>query len=234
MKDTFYLSIVKSTDECFFTNPFPELYHMRSLEKGQDKIQKICDKLKLETLEPAEEKAKQILLEARKKGEDIKAEAERHAEQLLKQARGQIEQERNVFHSSLQQAAKQTVEGLRQEIEHKLFNEELQNLLEKQSADPKIIADLINGIVTALEKEGLQTDLTAIIPRLVSMEDVNALLLDAVRKRLKNKSVEIGGFAGGAQVKLHGKKMTIDLSDQAIKELLANYMRKDFRKLIFS
>jgi V/A-type H+-transporting ATPase subunit E len=206
---------------------------MRSLEKGQDKIQKICDKLRHETLEPAEEEAQRILEEAKKKAEHIKAEAERHAEQLLKQARGQIEQERNVFHSALQQAAKQTVEGLRQEIEHKLFNEELQNILEKQLADPKIVAELINGIVKAIEKEGLNTDLSAVIPRLVSVDDVTALLLENVRKRLKSRPLEIGSFAGGAQVKLIGKKMTIDLTEQSLKELLANYMRKDFRKLIF-
>lgn len=206
---------------------------MRSLEKGQDKIQQICDKLRRETLEPAEEEAQQILKEARKKAESIKAEAEHHAEQLFKQARGQIEQERNVFHSSLQQAAKQTIEGLRQEIEHKLFNEELQHLLEGQLTDPKIVAEIINGIIRAIEKEGLTTDLTAIIPRLVSPDDVSSLLFESVRKRLKGKPLEVGGFAGGAQVKLHGKKLTIDLSDQAIKELIANYMRRDFRKLIF-
>ncbi len=207
---------------------------MKSLEKGQDKIQKICDRLRHETLEPAEKEAQQIVEDAKKKAEVIKAEAEHQAEQVLKQARGQIEQERNVFHSALQQAAKQTVEGLRQEIEHKLFNEELQKILDKQMADPKIVAELINGIVKALEKEGLMSDISAIIPHVVASEDVNALLIESVKKRLKNNSLEIGSFAGGAQVKLHGKKMTIDLTDQAIKELLANYMRKDFRKLIFS
>ena len=206
---------------------------MRSLEKGQDKIQKICDRLRRETLEPAEEEAQHILKDARKKADSIKAEAEHHAEQLVKQAKGQIEQERNVFHSSLQQAAKQTIEGLRQEIEHKLFNEELQQLLENQLTDPKIVADIINGIIRAIEKEGLSTDLTAVVPRLVSPDDISSLLLEGVRKRLKGKVLEVGGFAGGAQVKLLGKKLTIDLSDQAIKELLANYMRKDFRKLIF-
>lgn len=217
-----------------FYKPFLENCSMRSLEKGQDKIQKICNRLRHETLEPAEKEGQQIIEDARKKADAIKAEAERHVEQMIKQARGQIEQERNVFHSALQQAAKQTVEGLRQEIEHKLFNEELQQLLEKQMADPKIIAELINGIVKALEKEGLTTDLAAVIPRLVSAEDVNALLIENIRKRLKGKPLEIGSFAGGAQVKLLGKKMTIDLTDQAIRELLANYMRKDFRKLIFS
>lgn len=207
---------------------------MRSLEKGQDKIQKICDKLRHETIEPAKEEAHQLLVEARKKAEAIKSEAEHHAEQLIKQARGQIEQERNVFHSSLQQAAKQMIEGLKQEIEHKLFNEELQNILDQQLADPKVIAELINGIVEAIEKEGLSTDISAVIPCLVSVEDVNSLLLAGVRKRLKSKPLDIGQFAGGAQVKLLGKKMTLDLTDQAIRELLSNYVRKDFRKLIFS
>lgn len=207
---------------------------MRSLEKGQDKIQKICDQLRLETLEPAEQEAQRMIEEGRRRAEEIQADAERQAEQMIKQARGQIEQERNVFHSSLQQAAKQTVEGLRQEIEHHLFNEELHSLLETQMADPKVVADLINGIVGAVEKEGLATDLTAVIPRSISVEDVNSLLIENIRRRLKGKPLEVGNFAGGAQLKLIGKKMTIDLTDQAIKELLAHYMRKDFRKLIFA
>lgn len=206
---------------------------MRSLEKGQEKIQKICDRLRHETLEPAEEEARNILLEAKKRGEKIKEEAEKHSEQIIKQARGQIEQERNVFYSSLQQAARQTIEALRQEIENKLFNQELMHLLEKQLADPKIIADIVNGIIKSVENEGISTDLTVVIPRLVNPEHVAALLLEGVKKRLKNRPVEIGGFAGGAQVKLAGKNLTIDLTDQVLKELISSYMRKDFRKLIF-
>jgi len=206
---------------------------MRSLEKGQEKIQNICDKLRRETLEPAEKEALRIVEEATKKAEAIKAEGERQVEQRMKQARGQIEQERNVFHSTLKQAAKQAVEWLRQEIEHRFFNEELQHLLEKEMSYPKLIAELITGIIKALEKDGLRTDLTAVIPRLVSSNEVNALLIEEIQHRLKEKPLNIGNFAGGAQVKLVGKKMTIDLTDQAIKELLANSMQKDFRQLMF-
>ncbi|MDP1879690.1 MAG: V-type ATP synthase subunit E [Parachlamydiaceae bacterium] len=207
---------------------------MRSLEKGQDRIQKICDKLRHEIIDPAKLEAEEIVKEAQLAAEKIIQEAQRHSEQLIKQARGLIEQEKNVFHSSLQQASKQVVEALRQEIEHKFFNDELQSILEKELSDPKIISELINGIVKAIESEGLSTDLSAVIPRLVSPENVNALLLEGVRKRLKGNPLDLGPFAGGAQVKLHGKKMTLDLSDQAIKEMLANYVRKDFRKMIFS
>lgn len=207
---------------------------MKSLEKGQDKIQKICDKLRNKTLEPAQQEAKTIIEAAQKKGEELLQETKKQAEQLIKQARGQIEQERNVFQAALKQASKQTVEGLRQEIEHHLFNKEIDQILEKPLSEAKLVADLINGIVKALEKEGLNADLTVAIPRAVSAREVTVLLLENVCKKLKGKPLEIGNFSGGAQVKLQGHQMTLDLTDQAIKELLANYIRKDFRQLIFS
>jgi V/A-type H+/Na+-transporting ATPase subunit E len=201
---------------------------MKTLEKGQDKIQKICDKIRRDTIEPAKQEAHTIIEEAQRKAEEILREAERQKEQLGIQAKAQIEQERKVFHSSLQQAAKQTIESLRQEIEQKFFNEELQTLLEKPLSDPKLLADLLNGIVKAIDKEGLSTDIS-----IVSADDVTPLLLDGIRKRLKEKSVEVGHFSGGVQVKLIGKKMTLDVSDQALKELISNYVRKDFRQLLF-
>lgn len=206
---------------------------MKSFEKGQDKIQKICDMIRRETIEPAKQESEEIIQQASRRAEEIIQEAEQQAEQLIKQARGQIEQERNVFHSSLQQAAKQAIEALRQEVERKFFNDELQALLDKQLSNPQIIADLINAIVSGIEKDGMSTDLSAVIANTTTPEEVSRLLLDEVRKKLTAKSIEVGHFKGGAQVKLHGKRLTLDLSDQTLKELLAAYVRKDFRQLIF-
>jgi V/A-type H+-transporting ATPase subunit E len=207
---------------------------MKQLEKGQDKIDKICEILKKETLEPAQRQAQDIIDEALEKAERIVADADKQAERIIGQARLLTEQERNVFQSSLSQAAKQSVEALRQSVEHKLFNEELTKVVDETTADPKIIAKLIDCIVQAIGKEGVDTDLTAVIPKQVSAESVNRLLIEGILKRLKDQSVTVGTFAGGAQVKLLGKKMTIDISDKALKELLAGYVRKDFRKLIFN
>ena len=158
----------------------------------------------------------------------------KEADQLIKQARSQVEKERSVFRSSLQQSSKQVLEFLRQEIEQKFFNEELQNLLEKQSANPKLIADLVSGIVDGIEKEGIKGNIEVVIPQKVSAQEVNALLLTHVAQKLKDHPIEVGNFSGGVQVKLVGKKMTLDLTDQALKELLANFARKDFRQTIFS
>jgi V/A-type H+-transporting ATPase subunit E len=206
---------------------------MEKFEKGTDKIQKICDTLRKETLEPAKQEAQSIVAEAHAKAARIIKEAEHEAKTLHEHARKSIEQERNVFQSSLEQAARQSLEALRQAVEHELFNEELEKVIEKQTADPAIIAQVINAIVEALQKDGLSADLSAVIPKHVSPEQVNALLLQNVISKLREKGVALGDFAGGAEVKVHGKRLTIDITDKTLQEILAEYARKDFRQLIF-
>lgn len=206
---------------------------VKTLEKGEDKIQKICDALRKETLEPAKREAEALIEEAKARAEHIIKEAHHQADKIHDQAKRAIEQETNVFHSSLEQAGKQALEELRQAVEHKLFSEELHKALEKQAADPKVIARLIESIVGAIQKEGIATELSALIPKVVSAKEVNALLGDGILKRLREKSVVLDEFEGGAKVKLVDKKMTIDISEGALVELLESYVRKDFRKLIF-
>lgn len=207
---------------------------MKTLEKGPDKIQKIGDKLRHEVIEPAKGEAQQIIEAAQQKASEIIAQAEKQAKELKASAHAQIEQEKNVFHSSMLQASRQSVEALRQTIEHRLFNDQLSTVLKGHMTDPKIIADLINAVVKAIEKEGLGADLSAIIPQAVPAAAVNKLLLQEVLQKLKGETVTLGSFAGGAQIKIEDKQIRIDLTDAAIKELLSNYVRKDFRQLIFA
>ena len=207
---------------------------MKTLDKGQEKIKKICSVLREETLEPAEKEAQEIIDEARKQAERIIAEAQKSAEKLHLTAKAAIEKEQNVFQASLQQASKQSLEALRQSIEDRFFNSQLSSIITKNASDPQLVASLINAIVKALEKEGLNADLTALIPKSISPRQVNELILKDIINMLKDGSVKVGNFSGGAQVKLYNKALTIDISEDALKELLAGYVvRKDFRKIVF-
>lgn len=208
---------------------------MRTLEKGQEKINKICTILREETLEPAKQQAKEIVQEGQKQAEEIIREAQKNAELLMASAREAIEQERNVFNFSLQQAAKQGLETLRQDIENNFFSKQLQTLIEKDGANPDLIAKLLNAIIQALEKEGLSADLSALVPKTISPNEINTMLMKDVLNALKDKSVTVGKFAAGVQVKINNKQMTFDISDEALKDLLSNHIvRKDFRKMIFA
>jgi len=206
---------------------------MKTLENGQDKIQKICDELRLSTLEPAKIEAQKIISDAHSRAQDLIKDAEKVSEELIAAARVVIEQERNVFHSSLSQGVKQSLESLKQDIEDKLFNDQLNEVIKTKTNDPQIIVKIIDCIVKAIEKEGLSVDLSAYIPKHISISDVNVLLATEILQKLKNNSVAVGQFSGGAEIKLNDKGFRIDITDEAIKELLSRYVRKDFRKLVF-
>ncbi len=203
------------------------------METGKDKVKKICDVLRRETLEPAQREAEEMLSNARQDAERMVEEARQAIQRMENEARQEIERQKTVFQSSLSQACKQAVESLRQSIEERLFNPGLMELIKEQMQDPNLIAQLVHAAVKAVEKEGLDANLSIYIPAAVPAKSVNALLGDAILKQLKEKTVLIGPLTGGIEVKLHKENMTVEISDAALKEIVANYIRKDFREMFF-
>lgn len=207
---------------------------MKTLDKGKDKIKKICEVLREETLEPAKKEGEEIIKEAQKRAEKIIAEAEAAAAKLHENAKEETQQNKNAFEASLSQAAKQSIETLKQSVEDHFFSKLLPQLIANGAGDPQLIALLLNAIVQALQKEGISANLTAIIPQKIDPQKVIQLLVGQAVQSLKEKPIELGQFTAGAKIKLVDKKMTIDISDEALKDLLANHVvRKEFRKMFF-
>jgi len=206
---------------------------MKGLETGKDKVKKICDVLKRETLDPAKREAEEIIASARRKAEEILADAHLEAKKMVDDATIEIEKQKAIFQASLAQACRQTLEALKEKIEHKLFNPELSKLVAKPMQDPKLMAQLINAIIHALDKEGTKSDLSVVISSAISAKVVNELLTSEVIQRLKEKGVLVGSMGGGIEVKLLNNNITIDLSDETIREMVAAYIRKDFREYLF-
>lgn len=207
---------------------------MDDLETGKDKIKKICEILKNESLEPAKQEAERIVSDAQNQAHEILRAAEKKAKELLEIERKKIEKEKELFTLSMKQACKQTMDALRQEIEATLFNKEIARAVEKGTRDEKLTAEMISAMVRAVEKEGLSADFSAVISKTIPAEQVNKMLAKDILEQLREKSVVLGDFAGGVQIKLHDKNVVLDLSDSALKELLGKYLRKDFRALLFA
>jgi V/A-type H+-transporting ATPase subunit E len=207
---------------------------MKTLDQGKDKIQKICEALRIETLEPAKREAEELLDSTRKKADDIIADAQIQAKNIIDKAKERIKQEESVFESALQQASQQCLEALRQEIEKGLFNDALGEELAKEMSDPKTIAKLINVVVAAIDRDGTSEDLAVIIPQKISADEINTHLLKEIYNRLEKNSIAVGPLSGGIQVKLIKEQLTLDISDKAIKDFLMHYLRKDFRQRIFA
>lgn len=206
---------------------------MKGTETGKDKVKKICDVLRRETLEPAKMEAEEILRLAREEREQIVESGRKEKERMQQEAQEEIERQKNVFQSSLQQACKQALEALRQSIEEKLLDRQLTAVLSKEMQDPKVLSLLITAVVNAIEKEGIETALSVYVPAAVPARSINAFLGQQILASLKEKSVLVGPLTGGIEVKLLKNNITVDISDTALKELVANYIRKDFREMIF-
>ncbi len=206
----------------------------QAVDTGKDKVRQICDVLRRETLEPAMNKAESVVAEAKTKADQIVAEAKVKAEAMVLDAEKEIEKKQAIFKASLNQGARQSIEWLKQEIEERLLNRNLMKLIGDSTSSPQVLADMVAAVVKAVEQEGLETDLSAVIPSVVEARTVNELLGKEVLEKLKEKSVLIGSQKGGVEVKLHKENITIDLTDSALFELMTRYIRKDFQQFFFN
>ena len=207
---------------------------MKGLESGKDKIQKICDALRKETLEPAKQEAREVIENAHLKASEILEEARNEAKSRLQQVEKELEERKNLFQSSFQLACRQGIERFKQRIEEELFQRELDHLVQEQMADPKMIAHILDAFFRALESKGIEEEFSATIPQTISSRSIVSLLAARTLERLKQKDFQLGDFAGGVQIQLKGRHITIDISDRVVRELIANYIRRDLRDLIFN
>ncbi len=207
---------------------------MKGLETGKDKIQKICDALRKETLEPAKQEAREIVENAHLQASEIVSDAQKKAASLIQSAEKEIEENKKVFQSTLNIACRQSIEQLKHKIEHELFDRELSDLVKKEMADPKVIANLLNSFMRSMEEKGIEEDFIAVIPKDITPRSINDLLAAKILDRLEHKTVVVGDFNGGVQIRLKGRQITIDISDTVVRELIAQYIRRDFRDLVFN
>ena len=75
--------------------------------------------------------------------------------------------------------------------------------------------------------------LSVYIASSISPAAVNTLLAKETIEKLKEKSVLFSSIGGGIEVRLKNENITIDISDEALKDLIADYIHKDFRELFF-
>jgi V/A-type H+/Na+-transporting ATPase subunit E len=206
---------------------------MPELEKAHERIQAISEKIRLEVLEPAQEQAALLIDEAKKEALRIKEKAHREAEQIRQDITKSLEEEKHIFHSSLEQAAKQSIELLKQKIENALFNPTLEKWIIKEMGNSKEHAKLIEALVKAINKEGIRTDLTVVIPQTFSAETIATELSRDILTELAKSSIELGEQKAGIKVIIKDKHIMLDMSDSTLKELISSFVRKDFRKIFF-
>ncbi|WP_407365846.1 V-type ATP synthase subunit E [Chlamydia pecorum] len=200
---------------------------------ANDKLKQICDALRIETLKPAEEEAELIVCNAKEQAKRIIQDAKEQAKEIILSAEDQASHKIKQGEAALALAGKRTLESLKQAVENTIFREALAEWLEQITIDPEFVAKLTEAMISAVEGQGITGSLSAYIGKHVSPRNVNELLGKSVTAKLRKKSLIIGNFSGGVQLKVEDKDWVLDLSSEALLELFLRYLQKDFREMIF-
>jgi len=207
---------------------------MKTLDTGEAKVQKICDLIRKETLDPAKQEAERILHRAQAEAVQILKEAEEEKERIIASSKHKLDEQKNVFHASLQQACAQSLEALKQAVHQKLFNHELTKLIRETTQDPECVSKMIDGLVDALKKEGMGANLEAIISKASDVKQIAAFLAARGVSSIKEENLVLDNIHSGCKVKSIENKLTLDLSEEALKDVFSRYLQSEFRKFLFS
>lgn len=205
---------------------------MQLLDSGEEKVKKICETIREQTLDPAKDEAKSIIEHAISEADKIVKRARVEAAELHEKAKQQCQQEKKVLASALNIACKQTLQALRQEIEISVFNSDLKSMI-SQALDEKVINRFLEVILEGLKKDGMDSDFEIFLTKNLSKEELSKNLAAQLLDKVNNKSIDLENRAKGFVLTIKDKDMSLEFSDEILAQILSNYVREDFRKLIF-
>lgn len=197
-----------------------------------EKIQAICEKVRTQTLEPALLEASRLIQEAELKASEIIESAKKEKARLLNEAENEIKQLKILSQATLSQASKMALESLKTTIINELFAPGLLKLIEEGIQNNSITIKLVESVINALEAEGLKGDVTVYIAQNLKPQEIMASLGPSLLSKVA--SFEVGEFKGGVRIKIKDRHLSIDITDDTLKELMLIYIkRSEFRDLIF-
>lgn len=209
-------------------------------------VQELIDRLSQDGVAEGHRQADQITGDAKQKADDILDAARRQATETLNQARDEAQRFQAAGEEALRLACRDAVRDLASRL-HGGFRERLQELVQHQLEQPELIKRMILEI-TQKATEGLGEDDIEILlqPDVIQEEEarrrieagekdvlaefVRGLIGDDLREGF-SVSLE-GSSQSGMTVRAVNQNIEIDLTDQAIAELLATHLLPRYRALL--
>lgn len=194
-------------------------------------VQSLLDKIKKEGIEEANKTAEKIHEEARSKGDAIIKKAREESERMLDEARAEIDRNKEAFESSMSQAARNLLLGLKQDI-IRLYDHIVERQVES-ALTPALMSEMILKIVSAwgLKETGGKLEV------LTSQEDCKKLqellhqsLQDEFRKGVTLRPVD--GIRAGFRIGEREGTFYYDLTPKGLAEILVEYLNPRIAKYL--
>jgi V/A-type H+-transporting ATPase subunit E len=118
--------------------------------------------------------------------------------------------------------------------EKTLFRPALDTWLEKEFSSEEKTAALLDTLIEFLKQEGLEGDLAVWIGSHLSKESIVKQLAVSSLRSISKDGIQISNQALGILVKIVEKHLVIEITPDAIKDLISTFIRNDFRGFLFN
>lgn len=199
----------------------------------ENKLQELTDKLYKEGLSKGKEEGEAILAKANEKATQIIEDARKQAAAILKAAGAETEDLKAKVEGDVKMAAAQSIQATRKDIENLM----VKGMTGKQVASALSSADFIKEIIrTVAQKFSTQesADLGMILPE--SLRKELEPFVSGELSRILGSGIDASfskNISGGFRIGPKDGSYFISLTDETFKDLICEYLRPATRKILF-
>ena len=204
-------------------------------------VKELIERIRDEGVHSARAEADRILTEAKARAARIVADAKAEAAAIKKEARASMEREQTATIEALRIAARDTELELRSAIMSG-FEEHVRRLVTDVTTDSSVLRDMILVLAGRAADDLIQDkDAVIFVPDRLA-DEVSAELDEFLRKSavalsgdVLRQGIELipsNEIQGGARVRLVGEDLEIDMSDQALSQMMLKLLLPRYRKIL--
>lgn len=204
-------------------------------------VQALIDRIRDEGVQSALEEAARILTEAKAQAARIVSDAKSEAATMKKEAKTAIETEREAAIEALRMAARDTELELRTAV-LAAFEEHVRRLVTDVTVDRSVLRDMILVLAGRAAEDLIKDrDATVLVPERLADEAPpeleeflrrTALALSGDVLRNGIELIPSSKVRGGALVRLVDDDLEIDLTDEALSEMMLKLLLPRYRKIL--
>ncbi len=194
-------------------------------------LKNLLDKIEKDGVAKAEAEKERILAEAKKEAKSIVEKAKLEAEAVIKKAKEDEAFNRERGEAAVRQAARDVALALEVEIK-----ERLQRVV-KACVDESMTPELMGKLIVEMQKKHLEEGGSGELETLFGAKDLEKmekLFLGELKKDLKSRpELSLGhDFGAGLKIGFKGTDLFLDLSDEAITDLICDYIGPRLAEII--
>lgn len=204
-------------------------------------VKELIDRIRDEGVHSARAEADRILDEAKARAARIVADAKAEAAKIVQEARSTMERDQTATLEALRIAARDTSLELRSAIVA-AFEEHVRRLVTDVTTDGLVIRDMILVLAGRAAEDLIQDKEAVVMLPADTAEEVSAELdsflkhsAAAISADVLREGIELipsTKIRGGARVRLVGEDLEVDLSDQALSEMMLKLLLPRYRKIL--